>query len=433
MSTSKGIRICISSVLLVLLVLLAFPAAAQAQPDLEVYKLVTDTNGGGVLPGDTLTYAVSLINSGDAGTAAQFVDPIPANTAYVPASALVVQGGGTITYDAPNNRVTWSGTVVAGAPNMVLMTFSVIIAPSAPDGTVISNSGTLSWDTSSEPTDDLSTPDIDDDPTNITVGQATTGIYAEKVVVDLNGGTALPGEALRYDLALVNTSAAAVQSRLTDPIPQHVSYASGTARAVDVNGDPKGTVSYNPATERVLWEGSIPATGLVYVSFEVTVDAATPAGTVVSNQGTLTYDSDGNGTPDTNIPTDNPLTSQAGDATDFTVSAPAIQTWYLAEGATEGGFETWVLIQNPNADPVHVDILLQTGEGEVVYPDLVYMEIPARSRRSFNIGEYVTTYDVSTLVNSSDGDIICERAMYGDNRTWAHDSIGTTTPAATWY
>ncbi|MBN2027218.1 MAG: hypothetical protein JW854_10720, partial [Actinobacteria bacterium] len=28
--------------------------------------------------------------------------------------------------------------------------------------------------------------------------------------------------------------------------------------------------------------------------------------------------------------------------------------WYLAEGATEGGFETWVLVQNPGTDPVHV-------------------------------------------------------------------------------
>jgi len=412
--------------------LLAFPAAAEAAPQLEAFKLVTDTNGGGVLPGDTLTYAISLINSGDAG-AAQFVDPIPASTTYIPLSAMVIQGGGTISYDAPNNRITWSGTVPAEPTNPVVMTFSVIINASTPDGTVISNSGTVSWDSSSEPTDDFSTLDIDDDPTNITVGQPTTGIYAEKIVVDINGGTALPGETLRYDLVLANTSAAAVQSLLTDPVPQHVSYVAGTVSAVDINSNPIGTVSHNPATNRILWEGSIPSTGLVYVSFEVTVDAGTPAGTTVSNQGTLVYDSTGNGTPDTSIPTDNPLTGQAGDATDFTVSAPAIQTWYLAEGSTDGGMETWVLIQNPNADPVHVDILLQTGEGEVVYPDLVYMEIPARSRRSFNIGEYVTTYNVSTLVNSSDGDIICERAMYGGGRTWAHDSIGTTAPAATWY
>jgi hypothetical protein len=29
------------------------------------------------------------------------------------------------------------------------------------------------------------------------------------------------------------------------------------------------------------------------------------------------------------------------------VTAPA-PVWYLAEGSTEGGMETWVLVQNPN-------------------------------------------------------------------------------------
>ena len=227
MSPKKGSRICAACALSLFLVLLAFPAAAEAAPQLEALKMVTDSDGGGVLPGDTLTYAIGLINSGDTAAVAQFVDPIPANTTYIPSTAYIIQGGGTISYDAPNNRITWNGSVAAGEVNGVLMTFSVIISPSAPDGTVISNSGTVSWDTSSEPTDDYGTPDIDDDPTNITVGQPTTGIYAEKVVFDLNGGTALPGEALRYDLVLANTSAAAVQSRLADPVPQHVSYVAG--------------------------------------------------------------------------------------------------------------------------------------------------------------------------------------------------------------
>ncbi|RJP30863.1 MAG: hypothetical protein C4536_09010, partial [Actinobacteria bacterium] len=38
-----------------------------------------------------------------------------------------------------------------------------------------------------------------------------------------------------------------------------------------------------------------------------------------------------------------------------TKTAPA---WYLAEGATAGGFETWVLVQNPNPEAVEVDFTL---------------------------------------------------------------------------
>ena len=37
---------------------------------------------------------------------------------------------------------------------------------------------------------------------------------------------------------------------------------------------------------------------------------------------------------------------------------------YLAEGATAGEFETWVLVQNPGSAPVHVDFTLNTEAGE---------------------------------------------------------------------
>lgn len=43
---------------------------------------------------------------------------------------------------------------------------------------------------------------------------------------------------------------------------------------------------------------------------------------------------------------------------------------------------------------------------------------------SFKVNDFVTDYNVSTLVTSQGGDVVCERAMYGDARTWAHDSIG---------
>jgi len=112
--------------------------------------------------------------------------------------------------------------------------------------------------------------------------------------------------------------------------------------------------------------------------------------------------------------------------------------WYLAEGATEGGFETWVLIQNPHPDTKHVNFTFNTRAGEVKPPDLQGVDIPAGSRRSFNVGIWVETFDVSTKVECTDGDVICERAMYWtpegmDTRVLGHDSIGVNSPAATWY
>ncbi len=105
------------------------------------------------------------------------------------------------------------------------------------------------------------------------------------------------------------------------------------------------------------------------------------------------------------------------------VTAPA-ETWYLAEGSTAGGMETWVLVQNPGADAVTVSLTLMTDAGEQKPEGLQDQEISGNSRRSFPLHEYVTTFDVSTKVTSTGGDVICERAMYGPGRQWAHDSVG---------
>ena len=112
-------------------------------------------------------------------------------------------------------------------------------------------------------------------------------------------------------------------------------------------------------------------------------------------------------------------------------------TWFLAEGATAGGFETWVLVQNPNAFPVPIDIRFQTAAGEVQGP--VGDVIPAESRVSYLVNAFVPdNFDVSTSVTGLGGDLICERAVYwtpegSTYRTLGHDSIGVTTAAPTWY
>ena len=109
-------------------------------------------------------------------------------------------------------------------------------------------------------------------------------------------------------------------------------------------------------------------------------------------------------------------------------------TWYLAEGSTDGGMETWVLVQNPGEERVVVDVELMTDEGSLKPPALQNVAVPAASRKSFPIHLYKTTYNVSTKVTVKEGGpVVCERAMYGGNRTWAHDSIGVSVPARQWY
>jgi hypothetical protein len=106
--------------------------------------------------------------------------------------------------------------------------------------------------------------------------------------------------------------------------------------------------------------------------------------------------------------------------------------WYLAEGCTAGGMETWVLVQNPNPTYTTVSLTIITDTATLNPPELQNVSLGASSRRSFNLGKYVTNFNVSTRVDST-SEVVCERAMYGPGRQWATDSIGARATATDWY
>ena len=115
------------------------------------------------------------------------------------------------------------------------------------------------------------------------------------------------------------------------------------------------------------------------------------------------------------------------------VTAPAT-AWYLAEGSTGknevDSFETWVLLANPGSEKATAHVFYMTPNGEKTGPTV---ELAAGTRKTINVADTVAgEWSVSTRV-SSDKPILAERAMYGNKRTWGHDSIGVTAPATAWY
>jgi hypothetical protein len=121
-------------------------------------------------------------------------------------------------------------------------------------------------------------------------------------------------------------------------------------------------------------------------------------------------------------------------------SIAAPQTiWYLAEGATIGGFDLFYLLQNATATDAQVTVqyLLPAPEPPVIKSYVV----PQRSR--FNI--YVNSADprlddaeVSAVITSTNGvPIIVERAMYmntgGKVFRAGHESAGVEAPALEWF
>ncbi len=109
---------------------------------------------------------------------------------------------------------------------------------------------------------------------------------------------------------------------------------------------------------------------------------------------------------------------------------PTARTWYLAEGTTGPGMETWITVQNPGDERAKVTLRYLTPDGAAAGPTAL---LPPRSRHTFNIADTVPdTWEVSTMV-SSDRDIVVERSVYGGNRAWSHSSRGVTSARRTWY
>lgn len=96
----------------------------------------------------------------------------------------------------------------------------------------------------------------------------------------------------------------------------------------------------------------------------------------------------------------------------------------LPDGQTSKGWETWTLVENPNPGAVKITVTyMPQGGGEVQgFED----EIPANSRRSYNMADKVPSGRASAYVQSLDGarPIIVERSMYKDNRASGTCTVG---------
>jgi hypothetical protein len=96
----------------------------------------------------------------------------------------------------------------------------------------------------------------------------------------------------------------------------------------------------------------------------------------------------------------------------------------LPDGQTSSGFETWTLVENPNPSAVKIGILyLPQGGGEPVFYE---GEIPANSRKSYNMSDKIASGRASILVFSQDGarPVMVERSMYMNSRGAGTDTIG---------
>ncbi|MBU4402244.1 MAG: DUF4965 domain-containing protein [Actinobacteria bacterium] len=94
--------------------------------------------------------------------------------------------------------------------------------------------------------------------------------------------------------------------------------------------------------------------------------------------------------------------------------------WYLAEGYTDGGFETWILVQNPGYEQRNVTFTFMEPSGVNMTKEY---QVAPRSRFTVGVDEILPASEFSTRV-SADGPIIVERAIYFNDRSGGTDSLG---------
>jgi len=138
----------------------------------------------------------------------------------------------------------------------------------------------------------------------------------------VSAGPYTVGSTITYTIVLTNSGTGAQAdnpgNEFIDVLPPTLALVSATSPAVA-----------NTGTNTVTFNGAIPAGGSVTFTITATI-LPTAAGTTVSNQGTISYDSDGNGTNDATAQTDDPAAGGAANPTNIqvpgasTVQIPAL-------------------------------------------------------------------------------------------------------------
>ena len=283
------------------------PVVIDSAPVLRVLKTSQDLTGepNVLRAGDTLRYTITVKNIGNANTTdAAIRDQIPANTTYVSGTttlngAAVADNGGLsplatgMALNSPDDPTPGHLRADASAitSNVATITFDVRVNPDTADGTVISNQAFVSAPTGGildYPSDDPDTP-IANDPTRDIVGSLPLLFSDKRAVLQVDNvspGIVDPGDVLRYTITIYNTgSVAATDVMLRDQVPANTTYvASSTTLNGTPYAQPDGGVS--PLIGGISVGTLAPNTSAV-VQFDLRVNAGVAAGTVISNQATV--------------------------------------------------------------------------------------------------------------------------------------------------
>lgn len=270
--------------------------------------------------GGNISYTLTLSNAGPSAAAVvTLTDALPAGTTFVSATQT---SGPSFSLTTPAVGATGTVTATAGALGSgAVATFTIVVSvdPALPGGTVLSNTATVT----------SSTPDPNDGDNAAT--QTTTVTGAPDLVVTKTD-TADPvtaGDTLTYVVTLENAGASASQNvALSDAIPANTTFVSFTQTS-----GPTFTITTPAAGGGGTVTATVPsfaAGAAASFSLVVDVDAATAAGTTITNTANVSSDTgDANAANDSDTET----TLVVAPTADLSVSKTVVGTGPFTAGS----------------------------------------------------------------------------------------------------
>ncbi|HEV7508576.1 MAG TPA: IPTL-CTERM sorting domain-containing protein [Thermoanaerobaculia bacterium] len=266
---------------------------------------ITKTDGvTTVTAGGPVTYTITASNAGPSNaTGATVADTFPASLTCTWTCTGAV--GGTCTASGTGNI---NDTVNLPAGGSVTYIASCTLSNSA-TGTLANTATVTAPAGVTDPTPgNNSATDSDTITPAATPGASVSGTKTA------SGGPYAVGGTLTYTIVLNNTGAGAQGdnpgNELTDVLPATLALVSATATS--------GNAVATTGTNTVTWNGAIPAGGSVTITITATI-LPSAVGTTVSNQGTISFDADGNGSNESTAQTDDPGVAGAANSTNITV------------------------------------------------------------------------------------------------------------------
>ncbi|HLX64913.1 MAG TPA: PKD domain-containing protein [Planctomycetota bacterium] len=270
--------------------------------DVDLVVTKTDNSvGGTVVPGQTLTYTLTVKNTGNVNASGVVLhETIPPNTTFVAAGSsawLATVGGAPLPNGAAGGTLAQIniGNVAAGAAALSF-TFVVKVNNTVPSGVVsLANTTTVNDDASHgpdfNPADNTAT-----DTVNVSAAPDLSVIKTDNSV----GGTVVPGQTFTYSLTVQNVgNQDATGVVLYETVPANTTFvtAGSSAWLATVGGAPlpNGAAAGTLAQINI---GNVAAGAAPQVfTFVVTVNNPVPAG-VTSIANTATVNDDGSNGPD---------------------------------------------------------------------------------------------------------------------------------------